>query len=56
MEPISTLANYAAVGALGAAALALITGREESGPRWMIRGTVIGGGVGLVVLITGGLS
>jgi hypothetical protein len=55
VDPISTLATYAAAGAFGGAALALATRREESAERWMIRGTVVGGILGLIIAVLRGL-
>jgi hypothetical protein len=55
MDPVSTLASYAAVGALLAATLALFTGNEDDGARWMLRGTVVGGIAGLVVVVSRGI-
>lgn len=55
VDPISIVANYAAAGAFGGAALAFATGREENASSWMIKGTVIGGYAGLF-LFAGGLD
>ncbi len=56
MDPISVLANYAAVGVLAASVLVLLTGEKEKAPEWILKGTVIGGGFGLVDLIWRGVS
>jgi hypothetical protein len=34
-----------------AATLAIATGREDDGARWMLRGSVVGGVFGFVVLV-----
>ena len=56
MDPISVLANYAAVGVLAASVLVLLTGEKENAPEWILKGTVIGGGFGLIDLIWRGVS
>jgi hypothetical protein len=56
VDPISVLANYAAVGALLASALVLLSGDREKAPEWILKGTVIGGGFGLALLIWRGVS
>ncbi|MGA8218222.1 MAG: hypothetical protein WB771_06620 [Solirubrobacterales bacterium] len=50
------MASYAAVGALFAAALAILLGREEDGVIWMMRGTVAGGVAGAMALLVRELS
>jgi hypothetical protein len=47
MEPVGTITNMSALGAIVGAAIALGKGREEEAV-YILRGTVVGGAVGVL--------
>jgi hypothetical protein len=55
MDPVGTITNMSALGAIVGAAIALRKGREEEAS-YIIRGTVAGGAVGVLRVLIEALS